>query len=185
MASLPRGFFGEGEAREIAPGTLFLPSFANASAFVTSEGVLLVDCGHEAFGGRILEGLRRITQAPVHTIVFTHGHVDHAFGAAASDEEAKALGRPRPRRVAHRLVEQRFRRYDRMRSHNEHINRVQFGVAARFPDAYPAVDVTYDERLELVIGGETFELCHGRGETDDATWVWAPARGVVCAGDFF
>jgi glyoxylase-like metal-dependent hydrolase (beta-lactamase superfamily II) len=185
MAVLPRGFFGQGDAQEVAPGTIFLPSFANAAAFVTSEGVLLVDCGHERFGGRILEGLRKLTSAPVHTIVFTHGHVDHAFGAQAFDDEAAAAGRARPRRVAHRLVPQRFARYEATRGYNEHINSVQFGMPARFPDAYPEIDQTYDERLSLVIGGETFELHHGRGETDDATWVFAPERGVVAAGDFF
>ncbi len=185
MAMLPTGFFGDGEAHEVAPGTLFLPSFANAAAFLTSEGVVLVDCGHEMFGGRILEALRRHTDAPVHTIVLTHGHVDHAFGVLAFDEEARAAGRPRPRRVAHRLVQDRFLRYQRMRGLNEHINRVQFGMPVRFPDFYPEIDLVYDDALALEIGGEAFELHHGRGETDDATWVWAPARGAVCAGDFF
>lgn len=185
MATLPNGFFGDGSAHEIAQSTFFLPSFANAAAFVTSEGVVLVDCGHELFGGRILEGLREHTDAPVHTIVLTHGHVDHAFGVAAFDEEARAAGRPRPRRVAHRLVPERFARYQKMRGLNEHINRVQFGVPVRFPETYPEIDEVYDERLTLTIGGETFELFHGRGETDDATWVWAPSRGAVCTGDFF
>jgi len=185
VATLPTGFFGDGDAHELAPKTYFLPSFANAAAFLTSEGVVLVDCGHEMFGGKILEGLRRHTDAPVHTIVLTHGHVDHAFGVAAFDEEARAAGRPRPRRVAHRLVPDRFARYQKMRGLNEHINRVQFGVPVRFPDFYPEIDLTYDDHLALTIGGESFELFHGRGETDDATWVWAPSRGAVCAGDFF
>ena len=185
MTALPRGFFGDGDAKELAPGTIFLPSFANAAALITPEGVLLVDCGHEMFGARILASLREHTDAPVHTIVLTHGHVDHAFGVRAFDEEARERGRERPRRVGHHLVPSRFRRYEKMRGHNEHINQVQFGVPARFPEEYPALDVTYDEHLELTIGGERFELYHGRGETDDATWVWAPSRGVVCAGDFF
>jgi glyoxylase-like metal-dependent hydrolase (beta-lactamase superfamily II) len=185
VSTLPGGFFGGGDAKELAAGTFFLPSFANAAAFVTPEGVLLVDCGHEMFGSRILEALRGQTDAPVHTIVITHGHVDHAFGVRAFDTEAHERGRERPRRVGHHLVPQRFRRYEKMRGHNEHINQVQFGVPARFPEDYPALDVTYDEHLELTIGGERFELFHGRGETDDATWVWAPERGVVCAGDFF
>lgn len=185
MTTLPRGFFGGGDTAELAPGTLFLPSFANAAAFLTAEGVLLVDCGHEAFGARILEALRARTDAPVHTVVFTHGHVDHAFGIRAIDQEAVAAGRDRPRRVAHRLVAQRFERYRKMRRYNEHINRVQFGVPAPWPDEYPAPDVTFDDALVLTIGGETFELHHARGETDDATWVWAPSRGVLCTGDFF
>jgi glyoxylase-like metal-dependent hydrolase (beta-lactamase superfamily II) len=185
MTTLPPGFFGGGDAQEVAPGTLFLPSFANAAALVTGEGALLVDCGHEAFGGRILGALRERTDAPVHTVVFTHGHVDHAFGVRAIDEEARAAGRDRPRRVAHRQVAQRFERYRRTRQYNEHINSVQFGMPARWPDEYPAIDLTYDDTLTITIGGEAFELHHARGETDDATWVWAPSRGVVCTGDFF
>jgi alkyl sulfatase BDS1-like metallo-beta-lactamase superfamily hydrolase len=37
----------------------------------------------------------------------------------------------------------------------------------------------------LSVGGERFELRHGKGETDDATWLWAPERGVLCTGDFW
>jgi len=34
------------------------------------------------------------------------------------------------------------------------------------------------ESLDLEIGGIKFELYHGRGETDDATWVFIPeAKG--------
>ena len=39
--------------------------------------------------------------------------------------------------------------------------------------------------LDIAVGGETFELYHDRGETDDATWVWSPERKVVFAGDMF
>ena len=35
------------------------------------------------------------------------------------------------------------------------------------------------------VGGEAFELFHDRGETDDATWVWSPARRILFAGDMF
>ena len=37
----------------------------------------------------------------------------------------------------------------------------------------------------MEVGGERFELHHARGETDDGTWVWAPERKVVFAGDLF
>ena len=39
--------------------------------------------------------------------------------------------------------------------------------------------------MTIDVGGETFELYHDRGETDDATWVWSPARKVLFAGDMF
>ena len=30
----------------------------------------------------------------------------------------------------------------------------------------------------VTVGGETFELYHAKGETDDATWVFVPQRKV-------
>jgi alkyl sulfatase BDS1-like metallo-beta-lactamase superfamily hydrolase len=37
----------------------------------------------------------------------------------------------------------------------------------------------------LVVGDLTFELHHGKGETDDHTWVYCRERDVLCTGDFF
>ena len=35
------------------------------------------------------------------------------------------------------------------------------------------------------VGGLDLHLNHARGETDDHTWAWIPARKAICAGDFF
>jgi len=49
---------------------------------------------------------------------------------------------------------------------------------------YP--DVVYSTSLfELKVGNDALELNHGRGETDDASWVWLPNQRIVCTGDFF
>ena len=39
------------------------------------------------------------------------------------------------------------------------------------------------DRLE--VGGVELELTHARGETDDATWIWWPARRILFSGDLF
>src|SRR5262245_33187852 len=93
MSKLPPGFFGGGATAEVAPRTFFLPSFANSAALATPEGLLLVDCGVVQVGPSILAALREVSRDPVHTVVFTHGHVDHAFGIDAFDAEAEAAGR--------------------------------------------------------------------------------------------
>jgi alkyl sulfatase BDS1-like metallo-beta-lactamase superfamily hydrolase len=54
-----------------------------------------------------------------------------------------------------------------------------------WPTDYRYPDVTYDRRLDLDVGGVRLELHHGRGETDDHTWVWMPERRVLCSGDLF
>jgi alkyl sulfatase BDS1-like metallo-beta-lactamase superfamily hydrolase len=35
------------------------------------------------------------------------------------------------------------------------------------------------------VGGVTLELTHARGETDDHTWLWWPARRILFTGDLF
>ncbi len=66
------------------------------------------------------------------------------------------------------------------------INQRQFKAPGlRWPVDYRYPDETYRDDLALEVGGERFELHHARGETDDGTWVWAPERKVVFAGDLF
>jgi len=175
-----RGFFGGGEAKEMAPRTFHVPTMANSTAFVTDEGIVLVDCGVVQVGPHIHTAVRGYTKEPLNTVVYTHGHVDHCMGLQPWLEEGK------PRVVAHENVPRRFRRYLRTVGLQEHINRIQFGFEdMRWPTDYVFPDTTYRDTLELTIGGERFVLTHGKGETDDATFVWAADRGVLCTGDFW
>src|SRR5687768_1048609 len=163
-----RGFFGGGEPKEMAPRTFHVPTMANSTALVTDEGIVLVDCGVVQVGPHIHQHVRQYTDAPLHTVVYTHGHVDHCMGL----EPWLAEGRPRV--VAHENVARRFDRYLRTLGLQEHINKIQFGFEdMRWPADYTYPDTTYQDRLSLRIGGERFDLRHGKGETDDATWVWA------------
>jgi alkyl sulfatase BDS1-like metallo-beta-lactamase superfamily hydrolase len=177
------------EARELLPRTFFVSIFSGVSAFETDEGLLLVDTGLPHLAPLVFAALRAKTQAPLHTVVFTHGHVDHAYGLQPwldERKEKKELAEKPLRVIAHRGVSERFERYDRMRGLNQNINRVQFSLEnVEWPTPPALPNVIYDERLEIEMGGETFELRHGRGETDDATWVWAPRRKTVVAGDFW
>src|SRR3974390_1580696 len=85
----------------------FVSSFANATAFDTAEGLLLVDTGSFLLAGQVHEHVRGFTKAPLHTAVFTHGHVDHCFGVELYEAEAAAAGR-RVRVVAHERLPARF-----------------------------------------------------------------------------
>src|SRR5262249_17709523 len=53
-----------------------------------------------------------------------------------------------------------------------------------FPTPHRRPDEVYDDTLSLTIGGKRIELFHGRGETDDATFVWLPKERVLASGDF-
>jgi glyoxylase-like metal-dependent hydrolase (beta-lactamase superfamily II) len=133
----------------------------------------------------MLATIRTWSDAPIHTVIYTHGHIDHTGGMATIDAEADAAGRPRPRIVGHRAVARRLRRYIATQGFNSVVQGQQFG----YPDyTYPVgqrvPDLEYDETLSLDIGGTRLDLAHGRGETDDATFVWLPAQRVLASGDF-
>ena len=168
---------------DVADGVGFVSSFANVSAFVTDTGLVLVDTGSFVLAEQVHELVRGWSDAPLHTAIWTHGHVDHVFGVDLYEAEA---GASRPRVVAHEGVPARFDRYRRTAGWNGAINERQFQAAGlSWPRDYRYPDETYRDRMELRVGGELFELHHARGETDDHTWVWVPGRGVLCCGDLF
>lgn len=178
--------------REVAEDTYYHSYFSSVTAFDTDEGLVLVDTGVEQASPRIAEDLRAVTHAPVQTAIYTHGHLDHAYGLADFLTEEQED----PRVLAHENVPDRFARYARTAGHNEAVNARQFGGTVdatgdladesgsrfRVPDYPPTV--TYEEGVTLSVGELTFEVHHGKGETDDHSWVYCPEREVLCSGDF-
>jgi glyoxylase-like metal-dependent hydrolase (beta-lactamase superfamily II) len=187
-----RKFFWTGGPVEVAERTWFASQGSGVTAFETDEGLVLVDSGLRVFSAVLAKRIRERTDVPVHTAIYTHGHIDHAYGLP----ELMAPGQARPRVIGHRDMPARFLRYDRTPLHNKAINARQFGgtVDARVFEAgdgsgpafgIPRVppDTLYDDRLDIEVGGVRFQLRHARGETDDHTWVFCPDRSVLCPGD--
>lgn len=175
-----------GDLTPVADGVAFVPSFANVTAIATAEGLVLIDTGSAMFADSNFEQIRRWCRDPVHTAVFTHGHIDHVFGLGPYEAQARSEGWNMPEVVAHEAVIDRFDRYRRTAGYNAVINRRQFQIdSLEWPADYRYPDVTYSDVLDLKIGGGRFELRHGKGETDDATWVWLPDESILCCGDFF
>ena len=192
MEIFPLGHWGE-SISQVAEKTWFLSLLANVIAFETDDGLVLVDAGLRNFAPRMAQELRQRTTAPVHTAIYTHGHVDHAFGL----DYFLIEGQPRPRVIGHSALPARLARYELTPRFQRSINAHQFfgasydlispndradlDTAFRKPEWPP--DVLYDDQLTIEVGGLTFELHHARGETDDHTWVFCPERGILCPGD--
>ena len=182
------------ELSEVADGVAVVESFSHVVAFGTDDGLVLFDASLDALGAQVLKAVRGWDDDPVHTLVYTHGHVDHVGGARAIIAEAAERGRRRPTVVGHEAVTDRFERYDRTNGYNAEINVRQFGRGAALgtlgPDGRPAFfsdfvapTTTYRDQMGLDVGGLAFELHHGKGETDDHTWTWVPDHRAVCVGD--
>jgi alkyl sulfatase BDS1-like metallo-beta-lactamase superfamily hydrolase len=171
---------------EIAPGTAFVPSFGNVSAFATEDGLVLVDTGSQALAPHVFDQVRGWSKDRLHTAIYSHGHIDHVFGVGPFEEEARLGGSPAPRVISHEGVPARFDRYVLTAGFNAVVNRRQFRVPdLEWPTEYRYPDETYRDSLEIDVGGVRLELWHARGETDDHTVTWVPERRVLCPGDLF
>lgn len=177
-----------GVIREIADGVMAVSTgylFGNVTVIRTADGLVMVDTGSRETAAETLAAIRRWDDGPVHTVIYSHGHIDHTWGARLLDQEAEAKGRPRPRIIAHRNVLDRLTRYDATRGLNTIVMGRQFNASDyTFPGDHRHPDEVYDDRLDLAVGGVELSLVHGRGETDDATFVWLPRQRILVSGDF-
>ena len=148
---------------ELAPRTwLVRLPIVNVVLFETDEGLVLVDTAMAPGGPAVLEAIRSVSDAPIHTVIYTHGHVDHAYGTWAIMQAGET-----PQIIAHDLLKPRFERYIRLRgSLAKYMSQPEEQLPASEADlVWPTR--YFSDRLELEIGGETFVLQHHKGETDD------------------
>ena len=180
-------FGGPRLLEELAPGVAFYKAFVNVTAVKTEEGLVLVDTGsyHPKSHQLSFDAVRAWSGEPLNAAVYTHGHVDHAYGLPPFLAEAKARGWKAPRIVGHVNVLPRMRRYVETAGYNSIINARQFAVATQWPVEFQAPTETFTDRLSIEVGGTRFELHHAKGETDDHTWVWIPQARTLCTGDLF
>jgi alkyl sulfatase BDS1-like metallo-beta-lactamase superfamily hydrolase len=182
------------ELSEIGDGVAVVESFSNVISIATDEGLILSDTSGATTGEAVVKSLRAYTDAPFHTVLYTHGHIDHVGGAGAFVSNAAELGHRAPRFVGHRNLPARFERYRLTDGYNRAINLRQFGEAKRMdiggadrflPIATPAPDVVFGDRLGVSVGGVHMDLRHARGETDDHVWAWLPETRIILTGDLF
>ncbi|CAG7579849.1 alkyl sulfatase dimerization domain-containing protein [Rhodococcus opacus] len=170
----------------IAEGAYMWPAFGNVYVFPTNTGLFVYDTGDRRTAEDLLAATRQISEQPVHTAVYSHGHVDHVFGMDPFDTEARERGWTRPTVLAHENVISRFDRYKKTRGYNGIINQRQFQAPnLMWPAEYRYPDVTFTDQTDLTVDDLQVQLHHARGETDDATIAWIPDRKILCCGDFF
>ena len=171
------------EIIEIAPGSWQIRfPIVNASLFETEEGLVLVDTGMSPAGPVLLETIREVSDKPLHTVIYTHGHVDHSYGAWALLE----AGVEPVQIVAHEKLLSRFDRYLRLRGSMARYMSQPLEHLPRGPEDLVWPTRTFDgERLDLEVGGEKFILYHYPAETDDQLFVWVPGRRILQAADYY
>lgn len=167
---------------------------SNMIAVVGDDCCVLIDAlnGKEVAQDALAE-LRRITDKPVRTILYTHTHFDHTSGAGVFAQDGTEI-------IAHAYNTQVYGHSDLLKKIDQKRGMRQFGStltqeesvcmgvgiwnnpystrAILAPNVLIEDDVTVIQR-----GGIEFHLVFAPGETDDQMYIWIPAFGILCCGD--
>src|SRR5262249_26369808 len=145
----------------------------NTAAFITANGVLLVDTKVSGWGQPIIQKLKTLTDKPVTTIVNTHTHFDHVNGNAEFPPTVDVV----TSEPTKQLMEQ--------------WNPV-FGLQGDNPSPFKAnggvglPKRTFKETLTIGSGADQVDLhFYGPAHTGGDTWVVFRNARVMHAGDAF
>lgn len=171
----------------VAPGIWILRGQGNSIVFELAVGLVLVDAGP---GGRVTAGmikaLREISDAPLHAICFSHGHLGYNGGLELWSAHARSRGDTPPRCIAHAHLPRRVARYRETMALQERMAEMQFrramgSMAGKFPAPMPT-ETFSDQVLLGDPQGEHVLLLSAPSETDDCIAVWHPGQRVLYGG---
>jgi len=163
------------------PGTWLLRfPWVNVAVFETSAGLVLVDAGYAPAGPALRDALRSISRQRVHTVIYTHHHIDHMLGTWALLEAGE-----KPEIIATAELIDEVNRDITSRELTSRLNNQLLSDFPRSPADLPLPTRTFRGCLELEIGDDRFVLTHAPGETADQLWVAVPTRRIVVAADYF
>jgi glyoxylase-like metal-dependent hydrolase (beta-lactamase superfamily II) len=127
---------------------------------VTSQGVIATDpiSENRPAAEAYLAEIRKITQAPIRYVIYSHAHPDHIAGGKPFKDAGATF-------VAHRNAKERLAQMNR-------------------GDIVP-VDETVDDRRTLSLGGTDVELLYvGKNHSDSMLVVRLPRERIIFTVDF-
>jgi cyclase len=140
-----------------------IPYEVNFLAYVTKEGILLVDAGQRETGNEIRDVLKTIAtgNSTVKILINTHAHVDHTGGNIALAGEPTIIGAD--------ILRSTFRNYAY--------------VIEEYPDnALPSI--TFTDSMTVYFGDEKIRLIAMPGSHDRTDIIVDFTKsGIVCLGD--
>jgi len=176
----------EVKARTFHPGMHILGGQGNSIAIETDQGFVLIDAGaNKTMADAFMRVMHEIKPAPVHTIIYSHGHGGYNDAAWRFLEMAEERGEPLPRIVAHENLPIRYRRYEETALLQRYLGAIQFRMpfdpnAPQPRRVYPTI--TFSERLRLNMGVRILDVIWAPSETDDCIAVWLPEEKVLYGG---
>jgi len=154
--------------------------YVNVALIETRRGLVLFDTGYAAIGPVLAEVIPTLSPKPLTHIVVSHDHIDHAYGWPA----LKARW-PGAKTVTSDLFPAMAAKEVRLGGSIGRFNNQPLELQPTSLDRLPHPDITFRDRLALEIDGESFELHHAPGETEEQIWMALPSRGAIFTADYF
>lgn len=172
-------------------------ALGSVAMVITDEGLVIVDTtGSRISAKKIMAEFRKITDKAVRYIIYTHGHIDHIFGAPEFMEPGCEVI------ASQDLLKFWDKEYGWLESYVSRSRINQAGAAVpelsrKMPLKGP-VDlspgkrkdlveptITFDKQYVFELGGKRFELHSAPGETRDHLMVWMPGKKILFPGDLY
>ncbi|MGI9257491.1 MAG: MBL fold metallo-hydrolase [Gammaproteobacteria bacterium] len=183
ILGLPNTVFGQAatpaELIEVAPDLYFNYDYggSNSAVLVTETGILVVDTRmHPDDAERLLDEIRRVSDAPIRWVINSQFHGDHYMGNAVFAREGATI-------IAHRdtqeVILERFD-YEVQTRPFEQRGQNRDDVVLVLPD------ILFDRKLTLDVGGVAVELIYlGAGQNEGDTLVHFPHARALHTGGVF
>jgi alkyl sulfatase BDS1-like metallo-beta-lactamase superfamily hydrolase len=181
------------EARAVADSVYVSEGLSNSYLVKTSDGCVVINTGMGFEAPVHKRNYDALDAGPVRYILLTQGHVDHVGGVDLIRGEGTRVV-AQAGNAAHQADDDRIARFRAQRSAfafadaiARSLRYIRQNLGGELPgQSRPTPDLTFEDRLELEVGGVRFELlATPGGETTDSMVVWLPERRICFAGNLF
>ena len=155
---------GVGAIQKVATNLYMVPGAGgNTAAFVTANGIVLVDTKLANNGQAILDQVKSVSDKPITHIINTHTHGDHNGSNQFFPATVEI--------VVHENTDKNMKNMD---------------VFKQDANKHGLADRTYKDRMTLLSGNDAIDLYYfGRAHTDGDTFVHFRNARVLHTGDAF
>ena len=170
----------------LAEGVHVVGGMGNALSVETDLGVVQVDTGASAGHARkMLSRLRKITDAPVHAIAYSHGHLGYNNAVKTWLADSLSRGDSQPRVIAHENLVRRWNRYRETEGLQQLFVELQFRLPVGSMNQSLELNMpteTFHRALRLGDARRQIQILWAPSETDDALVAWLPKERLLYGG---